>query len=242
MIQTTRFNPTVNGPLHIGHLYNILVNEYEAHSTGGEFHIRFDDNQRWWLMQFSKVQIDDTIDGIMYDMDWMGIMVDKYYSQRSLEIQTETMLAQFNHGPLAVRAMVTNIINCPTLIDSRSGPPYPYAPWLTAEKVLLDFLEQVTMLIRGEDLVSEYSLYSYFCDLWGLPNPKHYYLPRLRLKHGVELADVSKTRGDHKIVDLRKSGYTPKDILDILSRSCLIDPDGKWKIDNIKQDPILVEK
>ena len=40
----TRWNPTINGALHVGHLYSMLVNERFAHEQGGKFCVRFDDN------------------------------------------------------------------------------------------------------------------------------------------------------------------------------------------------------
>ena len=40
----TRLNPTLNGTVHLGHLFTLLVNEYYAHSRNGKFFIRFDDD------------------------------------------------------------------------------------------------------------------------------------------------------------------------------------------------------
>jgi hypothetical protein len=45
---TTRFNPTLNGYLHLGHVMMCLVNRAEATEHGGKFLVRFDDDQRYW--------------------------------------------------------------------------------------------------------------------------------------------------------------------------------------------------
>jgi hypothetical protein len=58
---------------------------------------------------------------------------------------------------------------------------------------------------------------------------------------GYEMTDVSKTRGDWKIADLRKNGVTPNTIISILAESCLTDTSGDWKVSNIKSRPALPE-
>ena len=58
MKYNTRFNPTVSGSLHVGHLYMALVNEVEAHRSGGKFYIRVDDTQDCWVVRLGKKQID----------------------------------------------------------------------------------------------------------------------------------------------------------------------------------------
>jgi len=58
MKYNTRFNPTISGPLHIGHLYMALVNEAEAHHTGGKFIVRADDTQDYWNHWMKKDQQD----------------------------------------------------------------------------------------------------------------------------------------------------------------------------------------
>jgi len=41
---TTRWNPTLNGSLPLGHIYSLLVNERFAHENNGVMVLRFDDN------------------------------------------------------------------------------------------------------------------------------------------------------------------------------------------------------
>ena len=56
MKYNTRFNPTISGPLHIGHLYMALVNEAEAHRSGGKFIVRVDDTNRQWSHRLSWLE------------------------------------------------------------------------------------------------------------------------------------------------------------------------------------------
>ena len=50
-MNTTRFNPTPNGALHLGHVYNILFNEQFAHNNGGKFYVRFEDGTSSQMVQ-----------------------------------------------------------------------------------------------------------------------------------------------------------------------------------------------
>ena len=45
----TRFNPTANGRLYLGHLYIILLNKQAVEDNGGKFICRFDDDQDYWI-------------------------------------------------------------------------------------------------------------------------------------------------------------------------------------------------
>ncbi len=135
--------------------------------------------------------------------------------------------------------------------------PYPYVPYYTAEKVVYDHQAHINLLIRGEDLLSEYALYQHFCDRFGFPRPKHIYLPRLMAARAdaaradaemanensedgfQELDTVSKTQGKWKIATLRDDGMTPSDIRRVLSVACLDDRAGKWDWRNIRWRPTV---
>lgn len=231
----TVFNPTTNGELHLGHLYMILVNEYEAHKSGGKFIIRYDDNQFKWnaverTEKHFKVMIEE-------QMEWFGVKVDKYTSQLETEPETDKMLYYLNKGPISVQEMKTNIVQIPHIISPINHDPYPYVPWLTARKVVDDFLDEVTLKIRGDDLISEYALYTYFCDLWALPQPVQWFLPRLFTTDGQKLANVSKTLGNWKLSSIQEKGVNPEELKNSLKLYCLIDPFKNWTIDNIQPYP-----
>ena len=230
----TRFNPTVCGPLHIGHLYLILINEFHAHSTGGKFLIRADDNQIPWLDSVGAAKMAEYFEGVKADMDWMGIKVDGYTSQAELsqgarfqnrmrELGFGKMPAAFDRVPVCV---------------GKSDPQYPYAPYLTAEKVIMDHMMGVDMLIRGVELLGEYSLYEFYCEWLNYPHIPHIYLPRLH-GPGGELDVVSKTVGTHKIATFREQGYKPADIVTLLRYACLEYVHGDFDYHNVKAHPML---
>lgn len=241
----TRFNPTTNGELHVGHLYMIYVNEAEAHENGGKFCVRFDDNQEvydygvsWTGERMTPEQIDDTKNRMVEDILWSGVQVDGWSSQRENQRRVREFLRHLNGGEdLKVRKCYTSQIN-PEIhwLDWEAG--YPYVPHLTAEKVLYDYLDGCNLIIRGEDLLDEWALYYYFADLWGLPPSRQVFLKRLELESGEQMLDISKRKGGWKIRGYREQGWSPDKLRMMLAETCLIDPEKPWLVSNCRIQPI----
>lgn len=244
----TRFNPTVNGALHVGHLYMMLVNEAEAHENGGKFTVRFDDNQpayryglSWTGAQLTVEQLYDIKNAMVEDIIWCGLRVDKWVSQEDREPRIQTFMRFLNEGKdLPVKRCYTSQVN-PEVHWMSFDAAYPYVPYLTAEKVLNDFLDGCNLIIRGEDLLDEWALYHYFADSWGLPIPRQAFLKRLVMvnagKEGKDLFDIRKTKGGHSIQSYRERGWSPEDLKARLAEACLIDPEKPWLIENCKPEP-----
>jgi glutamyl/glutaminyl-tRNA synthetase len=236
----TVFNPTTNGLLHLGHLYMAMVNAAEAHNSGGKFIVRFDDDQFMWTAlrgkQGDNIEVEDEIE---HDLDWAGIDVDEYNSQQVTRIEVDKMLYYLNKGPLPAQETKATMVELPMTITQTLHDPYPYVPWITARKVVEDFMDGITLKIRGEDLATEYSLYMYFCDIWGLPRPLQWFLPRMFMESGEKLTDLSKTRGNWKIKDFRDHGVSFETVRRSMAQTCLKDPSEPWLIRNIKQHPYL---
>ena len=139
---------------------------------------------------------------------------------------------KFNHGPLGVRKDYVFRDN-PEVTDSPTTE-YPYTSHYTAAKVILDMRDHITILIRGKDLLSEFSLYCYFCELWGLTIPYHVYVPRLQ--NGIK--GISKTDGGMTIKGFREAGWEAEDLMDRLADSCLFLPKREWSYQNVKGEPV----
>ena len=210
-----RFNPTTNGPVHLGHALIALVNEYHAHHTGGKFIVRFDDNQRFWKWRFTRVELADFESSIKDDLEWLGIQVDQWDRQSDMEAEAarllEHLLAYHNLTlekflPMPLPFYYPLIADVPEYMGIG---PYPYAPWLTLEKVVMDSLESIDWLIRGIDLITESSLYYYFAQMLGIPSPKHDYVGRLMADTGQiwNGNSVSKQTGGRSIGEVRQKGY-----------------------------------
>lgn len=236
----TRFNPTINGYLHIGHLYLALVNFHEAKNTGGKFFVRFDDDQLYWnQVKETNTKVFKT--QMLADLGYLGIHPNEYISEKELGISWEkTYQYLYTHAKLSNLLPMAEPYESMYQVENIGDQNilYPYNPHLTMAKVIRDYVERVNLLIRGDDLVSEYSLYSYFCEILRIPNPRHVYLPRLTLADGGEVTDVSKTKGNLSIQSLIHAGLKKEDILIRLSQACLKIPDGGWFISNVKNHPM----
>jgi glutamyl/glutaminyl-tRNA synthetase len=232
MIKTvTRMNPTLNGPPHVGHLFMSLVNQHEAHSTDGKFIVRFDDIQRFYVRAMGGIEaVHQCGDQWKSDFEWAGVFADDYQYESDMEPSIRRMIRrEFGHElsdhPFTY-PLGPNVIG---KIESY----YPYTPELTMLKVVADCLASVNHLIRGTDLVSEYALYQYFCDLFKIRPPAHTYIPRL----SFPTQEISKTESNMRIGEFRQQGWTPDQLRERLAVACLINPNGLWAIDNVKQNP-----
>ncbi len=238
-VTNTRFNPTTNGELHIGHAYMALVNQGEARHGNGKFIVRFEDDNRDWLwrvpyfkqLEYARLMIDD--------LEWLGIKADEYQYQSQMQEQLHESLLFLNGGELKEEHRIKFDGLTPCVPYLNYGISNTYNPHLTAARVIFDALSGINYVIRGEDLITEYALYYNFCDRWGLPRPEHAYLARLTMADGADmLPQISKTTGNNKIKSFRESGMKADELLEKLRKACLKNPDGEWIISNLKARPV----
>ncbi len=226
----TRWNPSATGSLHLGHIYSLLINEHFSHDNGGKFYIRFDDTSQAIKLEMEHPEhVEEIIRKQREDIEWFSIPVDGW--QRQSEIQAEAQEKMYpryaifqdpypHYLPVSVKMGNTWI-------------PYPYTPFQTAERVVMDHMLGITHVIRGEEFLTEYSLYCYFCEMFDYPRPEFIFLPRLQGRCG----DISKTNGGYKISELRGDGYTASDIKLMLAKACLNWWNNGWSIFNLKTNP-----
>jgi glutamyl/glutaminyl-tRNA synthetase len=230
MTIVTRFNPSVNGSLHMGHLYTALVNEALAIEGDGRFYVRFDDTAPAHLHDIGRERM-DAIRGQQEDeLIWLGLHADAYMGQaEQLEEVHEILKRKLVLSDCDGRGLQ------PEFITDKYFPLFPAVPLVTAEKVVFDHMIGTTLLVRGMDLMTEYSLYQYFCERLGYESPRHVYLPRLSWANG----DMSKRFGGLFIADLKADGYKPEDIRWMLAKAALRHPWNGWTLLNLKGDPRL---
>jgi len=210
-----------------------LVNEAYARERGGKFLVRFDDSHPLYLAEMGRERLDRVVGEQHDDLEWLGLKPDAYVRQIDIIEEVRAWTRENTKTPLFYYKHPAPI---PWVVGEGFTLPFPLAPELTMEKVVIDNWEQVTHLIRGMDLLTEYSLYQFHCLCFDMPQPKHIYLPRLKWQPG----DMSKTFGAILISELRSRGYSPKEVRDLLAKSCLIHPPTGWVIENIKPEPRIV--
>jgi glutamyl/glutaminyl-tRNA synthetase len=233
ILYNTRFIPTVNGYLHLGHLYNCLVNQAEAQRSGGYFVIRFDDTQRAWNFKYTASELDNFKFTMKIDLQHFGIAPDRWSSQSDMMKQTVDLagLLHYDIPPDTYLDLETvEVIGHPESF-------YPANERLTAEHVLMDCIEGINLIVRGFDLITEAAAYLILAHRLGLPRTRHVYIPRLAFPGDV----VSKTAGNFKLKEYRSAGDDPEEIIRNLALDCLIYPFGPWLLDNLQPHPVLGE-
>jgi len=232
----TRINPTTNGLMHLGHAYMALVNHHAAHSTGGRFVVRYDDNQVNWIAKLGQDRMRHFAHSWARDLMWLGVEPDEICYQSEMEPQVRAAIHRVMPGYDDM--MEYNIVARATWTDAAL---YPYAPFLTAEVVYLDAMSGINLLIAGEDLLPRHNLYCHMAHVFGFHQIQHIYIPRLVAVRGGQLDNVSKTNGAHKVSAMRDRGMSAEEVIQLLRRSCLVNPDGDWSVDNLLQRPIIAE-
>jgi glutamyl-tRNA synthetase len=75
----TRFAPSPTGYVHIGGVYQAVINSFLAHSTGGKFMLRCEDTDK-------KREVEGSADLIYPLLIKMGIKIDEGYVSKTEEI------------------------------------------------------------------------------------------------------------------------------------------------------------
>ena len=69
--KVTRFAPSPTGFVHIGNLFQALLDYFLAKNSGGVFYLRNEDTD-------SKREVDNAVDKIMEVLDYVGFTPDEY--------------------------------------------------------------------------------------------------------------------------------------------------------------------
>lgn len=240
MVNVTRFNPTANGDLHLGHVYVMLFNQHLAHSTGGRFIVRFEDNQPDSLLDLGAAAMQRFVRRQREAIEWLEIEVDDYLYQSDMDLALKEFAARNGCFIPAYRFPYSIPLN-PALGDynPEQGEWFPYAPYVTFSKVIYDEVCGVNVLVRGDDLRSEFSLYQHYRAEFGLPEIPHYYLPRLYQTNGGIL---SKFHGARPVLAYREGGWSPDAVKGLLAQCALKDKSRGWRLDNVQRSPRLVQE
>jgi glutamyl/glutaminyl-tRNA synthetase len=211
----------------------MLVNEYIAHSTGGKFFIRFED-----MDYLVRIQTPEKTKAILQsqkkDIEWLELSVDgyEYQSDKLYGIKQFLELSE-NKKFMIYEKDCLDFVTPLVIRMTTDWAAIPYVPQQTAERVAMDYNLGINHVIRGDDFVTEFSLYAYFCDKFGFSIPKFTFLPRLAGIYG----DISKTHGGYKIADFRNEGYSAKELKQLIAKACTIYPLNGFELYNIKSNP-----
>ncbi len=183
----TRFAPSPNGALHLGHAFSALCAHDFARAAGGEFLLRIED-------------IDGTrsrpehIDAILADMEWLGLAADRAVQYQSANIgRYEQALATLKSFGLVYRCSCTRseIVAALKMAPVSHGPDGPHYPGTCRHRSIapdtphswrIDMAKAVahTGMLKWTDLVAgeQYADPMLFGDvvLWRKDAPASYHL------------------------------------------------------------------
>lgn len=218
VIVNTRFAPTPDSFLHIGHVWMALLNHGVAHETGGCFWLRLDD------LYHPKSEMAAISDSIIEDMEWVGVPPDRIVRQSEWQELFETE---------SRRGGIIEQLDFPTtvLFDNIGRHHVRHETCLSSvlRGVICDHEMNIKQVIRGEEMIHEQSAYVDFCSRLGFDVPRFAYLSRVEVDGIV----VAGSRGMWPVRRLREQGVQPEEIIIALRRACLYDPDRNIVPSNI---------
>jgi glutamyl-tRNA synthetase len=223
---TVRFAPSPTGYLHLGSARTALFNWLHARHTGGRFLLRVEDTDR--IRSDSRY-----LDEILADLRWLGLDWDgepifqshrfPLYLEKAEELvsrgtayrEGEAILFRVEkgrtieyrdlvHGPISV---LTDDIKDQVLIKSDGSPSYNFAC------VIDDAELGITVILRGDDHISNTPKQILFYEAFGLTPPRFGHMPLIL---GPDGAKLSKRHGGVSVEDYRKEGYLPEALVNHL--------------------------
>jgi glutamyl/glutaminyl-tRNA synthetase len=220
----------------------MLFNQRAAHQSGGRFLVRFEDNSidTLWTKSPHSLRLDEMsryCDRQREAIQWLGIPVDGFEKQSQMDLKFKEFVA--HHGWFIPEYKWPYSIPLDPVwgdYNPEEGEWFPHSDYLTYHRVVYDELDGVNLLIRGDDLRSEFSLYQHYRAWLGLPEITHYYLPRL---YGQNGEIVSKFHLARSILDYKNVGWTAEKIIKLLAQSVLVEPGDGWQLSNVKRHPRL---
>jgi glutamyl/glutaminyl-tRNA synthetase len=222
---TTRFSPSLNGSLHLGHLWMAWLNHAWARQENGRFILRFDDLAPRYAGEDTSRQADFSTEGEEL-LRRVGILPDAvtYLSEQEQKDFPAHVGGQ-NYWFRAPSLEGWNNVGC--------------SPTLVAARVASDIADGVTDVIRGEELTPELQLYEFInYQLGGTPR-RLLYLPRLRVCVKGELTTISKTYGNLQLRDLFTQAE-PSYWIDCVRKAGLHNINAPISLENLSHDPIVM--
>lgn len=224
----TRFSPSLNGSLHLGHLWMAWVNYAWAKQENGRFVLRFDDlAPRYFDHESVARQSARYADEGLNLLERAGIVPDAttfLSAQEGDVLQFPLRSGGQNHW---LRA--PNLEGHANIISS---------PRLVAARVMADIREGVDTVIRGEDLTPEIQLYEYLNEMLGGAMRRLLLLPRLRVRVGGQITTISKTHGNLQLRDLF-ARESPDVWVERVRRAGMIDWNAPISLANLQIDPMI---
>ncbi len=235
----TRFAPSPNGYLHLGHAFSALISEKIAYKSSGKFFLRIEDIDIGRCnKEFEK--------NIYEDLSWLGINYQKdvrrqsdYFKNYEVYIKklrdldliypcwatrseisksndTVLRLKTPNSGEVVVNDLIRGDIVFENselddliLLRSDGTPTYHLC------NVIDDYEQEVTTVIRGEDHISNTPRQIHIQQALGYPPLEYAHLPMVL---GQDKKRLSKRHAATSLDEYQSEGYLDVSIINTLAR------------------------
>lgn len=225
----TRFAPTPAGGLHLGHVWVAWLNHDIAHRQGGKFILRLDTVLARYF-RIPEAEIEASCETIVRELEWMGLPPDSVVREDEYQGMVATFLDR--HVDIPREPIEMNW----TISRYGNAPKSQCLLHVTPSRVVCDHILRCAPIVRGDDLLFEHWWYVYLCHRFGLPVPDMAYVPRVCNGSGD---DLSRSAGNAAVAELRRACWTPDDVRRTIRQTCLTDPDGEIRLENVHRSPVL---
>ncbi|MDX6495453.1 MAG: glutamyl-tRNA synthetase [Gaiellales bacterium] len=197
-----RFAPSPTGSLHLGSALTAVANWLFARQAGGEMVLRIDDTDAERTVEGAERALED-------DLTWLGLDWDEGPIRQSDRLQ--------RHVGAATRAAGAHTRDGAIWLHAAGAPEFvivrsdgrPTYHWATAvDEVDL----RISHVIRGNDHLSNTPLQIAAIRSLGAEPPVYLHHALVRGDQGK----LSKREGAGSIADLRRDGYPPEAVLNLL--------------------------
>jgi glutamyl-tRNA synthetase len=227
MAVRVRFAPSPTGYLHVGGARTALFNWLFARHKGGEFHLRIENTDTSREVAEAVEQIQGTLEWL--GLDWDGevtFQLDRMeHAQdvarrlvdegKAYEDEGAVRFRMPDEGTTAWEDVVLGRIEYPNeqledlvLVRSDGRPTYNFV------SPLEDALDGITLVIRGQDHVSNTPKQLRILESLGAEIPGYAHVPLL---NGPDGRKLSKRHGAITVEDFRAQGYLPDALVNYLA-------------------------
>jgi len=214
-----------------------LVNEAEAHRSGGKFVVRIDDTHPYWCHLISKGRRDQYYEEYQEQLNPF-VKVDAWQRQSWMPTLQEII----GNNPF-LENLRPPIWGDTVTIEWKTDESQKIQQCdrhLTMQRVIWDFYEGINLLIRGDDLITEAHFYEYWGSELQLPKIRQIYIPRLMAQNQKdEIRDTVSKSGGKFVLGTQIDKFGIEETMYWLRLSCLIDVDEGFFVENIKWNPVV---
>ena len=214
----TRFRPTPNLDLHVGHISTYYWNWYFKERAGGKLILTLDDLCYNWQRcgrDPNNLSLEEGREHYVEDLTWLGMPPDEVYMSSDFEDEINEYAEKLSINPPKVGMPGEDTSAILRRVGEVLGSAIVYHPYGILAAAVEDHICGVSLVIRGSDLASEAQLYDFLCWRCGFVAPEQQFAPLVR--RGSSFVKESKSnKGTPTIRQLRQLGVTAEQIMDTI--------------------------